>query len=35
VCPPKAVNMTADIIMLGDYYFPNKIGGAEIQQREE
>lgn len=23
--------MTADVIMLGEYYFPNTIGGAEIQ----
>jgi glycosyltransferase involved in cell wall biosynthesis len=23
--------MTADVVMIGDYYFPNKIGGAEIQ----
>jgi glycosyltransferase involved in cell wall biosynthesis len=25
------MNMTADVIMLGEYYFPNLIGGAEVQ----
>jgi hypothetical protein len=23
--------MTADVIMLGEYYYPNLVGGAEIQ----
>ena len=23
--------MPADVIMLGEYYFPNRIGGAEVQ----
>jgi glycosyltransferase involved in cell wall biosynthesis len=25
--------MTADVIMLGEYYFPNNIGGAEVQAK--
>jgi glycosyltransferase involved in cell wall biosynthesis len=27
------VDMTADVIMLGEYYFPNNIGGAEVQAK--
>ena len=32
-CALKNVNMTADVIMLGEYYFPNNIGGAEVQAK--
>jgi glycosyltransferase involved in cell wall biosynthesis len=27
------VNMPADVMMLGEYYFPNNIGGAEVQAK--